>query len=117
MPPFENAGASLIYIIVKLPANVNKNVSAFVEFDRKNSLEFSSKLLDVFLGAVVQDADAHFLPIRRGEFLDAARVEGGTQPLLRVQPGTDRVLFLFRHILTPRCRIPQKRTYDTWPER
>ena len=63
--------------------------------------------MDVFFGAVVKDADAHFLTVRRGKFLDAARIEGRAKPFLRVQSGTDRFLLLFRHILTPDAGFPE----------
>lgn len=59
--------------------------------------------LDMLFSAIIQNINAHFLPIRGGKFFNGAAVKGGTDGFLRIDPNAG-ILFLFAvfHGITPK---------------
>ena len=86
MPPFENAYASLFYIIVNVRCVVNKRIAQIGENAEK--VVAGLGLLDVLLWEIVQNPHTHLPFVRRGELLDGGAVKCRTEPLFGIQPGT-----------------------------
>lgn len=60
-----------------------------------------SLLLDMLFGEVVQHKHAHFTPIRRGKFFDAAAIKGRAELFFGIQTDTFHFFFLFFHFSHP----------------
>ena len=96
MPPFENAYASLTYIIVNMRCVVNKRITQIGENAEKVVAWLG--LLDVLLREIVQNPHTHFPFVRRGESLDGGAVKCRAEPLFGIEPGTG--LFFLIHCIT-----------------
>lgn len=55
-------------------------------------MNFNTYLLDMLLGKIVNNGNAHFFAAIGREFVVGAAVVTGTQPLFRVEPDTGLVL-------------------------
>jgi len=86
-----------------MTGNVNKRFDAFGQYAQK-IISTVVVLLDMFLRKIVQNENAHFLPVRCREFFDGTAVKFRAEPLLRIQ--TDTALVFLFHGITPLQDMP-----------